>query len=66
MKNKNQTEQRMLELAHSSAANEDSFPAGNPRDAAPVARKQGWDPYEVWRTRVRPTAGAAGKGSAQA
>ena len=46
MKTKNQTEHRLLELATTTAANEDGL--------APVAvRKQAWSPLEVWRTRVK-------------
>ena len=53
MKTKNQTEQNLLELAANSAANEDGFSPANVRESAPAARKQGWSPYEVWRTRVK-------------
>ena len=53
MKTKNQTEQNLLELAVNSAANEDGF--GSSREPATAPRKQGWSPYEVWRTRVKPT-----------
>ena len=64
MKTKNQTEQNLLELAAASAANEDRFGAGSSRDAAPESRKstpdttinKAWSPYEVWRTRVKPSA----------
>ena len=51
MKTKNQTEQDLLELAITKAANEDGF--GSPRDTGSV-RKQAWSPLEVWRTRVKP------------
>lgn len=56
MKTKNQTEQHLLELAATTAANEDGIspPA---RDVAAPVRKQAWSPLEVWRTRVKtPTA----------
>ncbi len=55
MKTKNQTEQNLLELAANSAANEDGISPANVRESAPAARKQGWSPYEVWRTRVKHT-----------
>jgi hypothetical protein len=63
MKTKNQTEHDVLELA-ASAANEDRFSAGSSRDVAPESRNstsdttinKAWSPYEVWRTRVKPTA----------
>jgi hypothetical protein len=55
MKTKNQTEQNMLELAAKSAANEDGFTPANVREPASAQRKQGWSPYEVWRTRVKAT-----------
>jgi len=51
MKTKNQTEQNLLELAVTSAANEDGISPAS-RDNAP-ARKQAWSPLEVWRTRVK-------------
>jgi hypothetical protein len=53
MKTKNQTEQPLLELATSSAANEDGISPPNSREAATPARKQSWSPLEVWRTRVK-------------
>jgi hypothetical protein len=64
MKAKNQTEQALLELAAAAAANEDRFSAGNSRDAALESRQsasdstitKAWSPYEVWRTRVKPSA----------
>jgi hypothetical protein len=56
MKTKNQTEQAMLELPVTSAANEEGFSAGNSHDAAQDARNQAWSPYEVWRTRVKTAA----------
>lgn len=63
MKTKNQTGQNMPELA-ASAANEDRFSSGSSRDVAPESRNstadttinKAWSPYEVWRTRVKPTA----------
>ncbi|HWZ62199.1 MAG TPA: hypothetical protein VNX02_04205 [Steroidobacteraceae bacterium] len=33
------------------AANEEFTAGMNPRDV--LAHERGWDPYEVWRTRVR-------------
>ena len=54
MKTKNQTEQTLLELAITTAANEDGFQAAVSREAAP-ARNPGWSPKEVWRTRVKAT-----------
>jgi len=53
MKTKNQTEQNLLELAVTKAANDDgASPKGAGKDIA-VERKQAWSPFEVWRTRVR-------------
>jgi len=52
MKTKNQTEQSLLELAITTAANEDGFPAPVAREPVP-ARHQAWSPKEVWRTRVK-------------
>jgi len=52
MKTKNQTEQSLLELAISNAANEDGFQAAVSREPVAV-RKQAWSPKEVWRTRVK-------------
>lgn len=40
-----------VERAGTSAANEEFTGAVNRRDA--LGREGGWDPYEVWRTRVR-------------
>jgi hypothetical protein len=53
MKTKNQTEQHLLELAVSSAANEDGISPAGSRDGVAAARKQAWSPLEVWRTRVK-------------
>ncbi len=52
MKTKNQTEQTLLELATTKAANEEGFIAPAARESAP-ARKQAWSPMEVWRTRIK-------------
>ena len=52
MKTKNQTEQTLLELATTNAANDEGFIAPASRESAP-ARKQAWSPMEVWRTRVK-------------
>ena len=57
MKTKNQTEQRLLELAAATAANEDGISPSS-RDTATPARKQSWSPLEVWRTRVKTPAPA--------
>jgi hypothetical protein len=54
MKTKNQSEQNLLDLGTSKAANEDGISPAVPREtAAAPARKQAWSPYEVWRTRVK-------------
>jgi hypothetical protein len=53
MKPQNQTEQNLLALAAASAANDDGFSSANAREPSPAPRKQGWSPYEVWRTRVK-------------
>jgi hypothetical protein len=57
MKTKNQTEHALLELASTSAANEDGISPAKARDVADEARKPAqkpaWSPYEVWRTRVK-------------
>ena len=53
MKTKNQSEQDLLDLGTSKAANEDGISPAAPRDVAAPAVKQGWSPYEVWRTRVK-------------
>ena len=66
MKTKNQTEQNLLELAANSAANEDGFSPTTARESAPVARKQAWSPYEVWRTRVKHTTHPAPSGNSPA
>jgi len=50
MKTKNQTEQAMLELAVTKAANEDGISPPGTRD---VTQPQAWSPKEVWLTRVR-------------
>lgn len=56
MKTKNQTEQSLLELAVSKAANDDGITPAGSREAASAGRKQGWSPFEVWRTRVKNSA----------
>jgi len=53
MKTKNQTEQKLLELATTTAANEDGISPAISRAGAASAVKQAWSPYEVWRTRVK-------------
>ena len=35
------------------AANDDPRPAGAAATVEPAPRPAGWDPFEVWRTRVR-------------
>lgn len=66
MKTKNQTEQNLLELAAKSAANEDGISPAIAREPSAVPRKQGWSPYEVWRTRVKTTTQRGPSESAQA
>jgi hypothetical protein len=57
MKTKNHTEQGLLELADTSAANEDGLTPPTPaiRETNPSAtgRNLAWSPKEVWRTRVK-------------
>jgi hypothetical protein len=53
MKTKNQTEHRLLELAASTAANEDGISPAGSRESSKQARPQAWSPLEVWRTRVK-------------
>ena len=53
MKTKNQSEQDLLDLGTSTAANEDGISPPVSRDVAAPATKQAWSPYEVWRTRVK-------------
>jgi hypothetical protein len=53
MKTKNQTEQNLLELAAANAANDDGISPEGSREAVAAGRKQGWSPFEVWRTRVK-------------
>ena len=53
MKTKNQTEHHLLELAATTAANEDGISPAASREALRSARKQAWSPLEVWRTRVK-------------
>ena len=53
MKTKNQTEQAMLELAVTKAANDDGISPAGVRETVSAARKQGWSPFEVWLTRVK-------------
>jgi hypothetical protein len=53
MKTRNQTEHHLLELAASSAANEDGISPAPVREVSVPVRKQGWSPLEVWRTRVK-------------
>jgi len=53
MKTKNQTEQSLLELAVTKAANEDGFSPPAAREATQQDFSQTWSPKEVWRTRVK-------------
>jgi hypothetical protein len=53
MKTKNQSEQDLLDLGTSKAANEDGISPAAPREPTGPAHKQAWSPYEVWRTRVK-------------
>jgi hypothetical protein len=53
MKTKNQTEQDLLELAVTKAANDDGIAPVGSRESGSAGRKQGWSPFEVWRTRVK-------------
>jgi hypothetical protein len=53
MKTKNQTEQPVLELATTTAANEDGISPAGSREVPVAVRKQAWSPLEVWRTRVK-------------
>ena len=53
MKTKNQTEQKLLELAVTKAANDDGVSPEVANEESAVERKQAWSPFEVWRTRVR-------------
>jgi hypothetical protein len=66
MKTKNQTEQNLLELAVNSAANDEGFAPASAREQTSVPRKQGWSPYEVWRTRVKNTPQHGPSGNAPA
>ena len=54
MKTKNQTEQSLLELAITKAANEDGISPPGTRENTQTVRAQAWSPKEVWRTRVKP------------
>lgn len=65
MKTKNQTEQNLLELAVSKAANEEGFSTGSSNDTASTGRLPAWSPYEVWRTRVKTPAHNARKAPGQ-
>jgi hypothetical protein len=53
MKTKNQTGHPLLELAIAKAANDDGITPPAAREIPQSARKQGWSPKEVWRTRVK-------------
>ena len=64
MKTKNQTEQNLLELGLTAAANDDGISAPA-RPIAALPAKSTWSPYEVWRTRVKVSASTSRKGTAQ-
>jgi len=53
MKTKNQTEQTLLELAVSKAANDDGISPEGSRESVAAVGMQGWSPFEVWLTRVK-------------
>jgi hypothetical protein len=53
MRSKNPTEHRALELVSTIAANEDAFPSGKVPAAQQERIPAGWNPYDVWRTRVK-------------
>jgi len=53
MKTKNQTEHPLLELAVTSAANEDGISPAGAKEISETARNKAWSPLEVWRTRVK-------------
>ena len=53
MKTKNQTEQKLLDLAVTKAANDDGVSPEVANEETAVERKQAWSPFEVWRSRVR-------------
>lgn len=44
---------RVSGLLRLDAANEDEAFQVPPRGSTPPVRESGWDPYEVWRTRVK-------------
>ena len=56
MKTKHQTEHHLLELAVTTAANEDGISPSGALDTSATARHQAWSPLEVWRTRVKVSA----------
>jgi len=62
MKTKNQTEQAMLELAVTKAANEDGIGQPGTRNST---QPQAWSPKEVWRTRVKAPTKVTGPEPAQ-
>jgi hypothetical protein len=64
MKTKNQTGHPLLELAATTAANEDGINPAS-RDSVPTPRKQAWSPLEVWRTRVKAQSPVNRKDTAQ-
>jgi len=65
MKTKNQTEHPLLELALTSAANEDGISQAGTRDDTATVRMPAWSPLEVWRTRVKVPAHATRTETAQ-
>jgi hypothetical protein len=53
MKTNNQTGHSLLELPITKAANDDAVSPAAAREVPQLVRKQGWNPKEVWRTRVK-------------
>jgi hypothetical protein len=52
MRSKNPSEHRALELVSMIAANEDAFPLDE-ASAMQLPIRSGWNPYDVWRIRVK-------------
>jgi hypothetical protein len=53
MKSKNPSEHRALELVSMIAANEDAFANGKGMPQSREESRTGWNPYDIWRTRVK-------------
>jgi len=49
------SESAVLDGATLTAANEATMPRGAGHPARDETRHSGWDPYDVWRTRVKPS-----------